>query len=286
MESKITQALELLPAPAASAVRAFGALEDIDEIRLRSHRPLTLSIGRRDAVLDYKTEAEDIESVFRSAFNYSLHTHQRELLNGSVTVRGGCRVGICGTAVTGAGGVESVKYISSVNIRIAREIKGCADEVINTCFKSGPKGLLVIGPPASGKTTLLRDISRQLGSRFRISLIDERGEISAASGSIPQNDVGILTDVFFSYPKAEGIETAVRVMSPLAVIVDEIGSERDLKALEFALHSGVSIISAVHAENLEDALKKPIIKSLYDCGAFSYAAVLNHERKAEVEKIV
>lgn len=290
MDTRITYALELLSGRPLEALKALSTaeLEKIDEIRLRTSRPLSLSIASNDVVLDGVTVmTEDIEHTFKTAFSYSMHSYSKELSSGYITTRGGNRVGICGTAVitSDKNTVETLKYISSVNIRIAREIKGCADKLMKECFSEGLCGVLIIGPPSSGKTTVLRDIARQLGNRYKISLIDELNEISATHRNAAQNDIGRLTDVFVGYPKHTGVSTAVRVMSPRAIIVDEIGTDADYIALEHALHSGVKLITAVHSDSYEDAQRKLTVAKLLADGAFSYAAVLNSERKIVVTKI-
>lgn len=285
MESKLTYAFELLSPAVLSEVGRLpqDKLMAADEIRLRLNRPISLSLGEKDIVIEHsQVRAEDIEHTFKTAFSYSLHSHTRELANGYIATKGGNRVGICGTAVNGGGGVESVKNISSLNIRIAREVKGCAEEIIKGCRGEVPS-IMVIGPPGSGKTTVLRDISRILGDRLRISLIDEQGEIAATHHGLPQNDVGRLTDVFSGYPKHTGVMTAVRVMSPRAVIVDEIGTEEDGRALEYALHSGVKLITAVHGEGFSDASKKALIKRLLAESAFEYAVELRQRKPRVIE---
>lgn len=283
MGTKISYALELLTPQVLNAVKTYGCLDEIDEIRLRLMRRVSVSVGEKDYLLDCKTERQDIEHTFKTAFSYSVHSYSKELSQGYITTSGGNRVGISGTAVTaaGSGNVETVKYITSINIRIAREVPGCADGIIRECFGEGLCGVLVTGPPSCGKTTVLRDITRQLGSRYKISLIDERGEISAALKGEAQNDVGELTDVFFGYPKAVGIDTALRVMSPRAIVADEIGEGDEERALRSALHSGVRLITAVHAFNADDALKKPVVSCLAAEGAFKYVIELNplHERR-------
>lgn len=284
MISKLNYALELLSPAVYESIRRLAS-DDIDEIRLRINRPPALSIGSRDMFVDgAAVTREDIDHTFKAAFSYSLHSYSKELSEGYVTTRGGNRVGLCGTAVMASKEMETVKNISSINIRIAKEVKNCADEIAARCFNHGAEGILVIGPPGSGKTTILRDIARQLGNRLKISLIDERGEIAAEYRGAPQNDVGAMTDVFSGYPKHIGVAIAVRVMSPKAVIVDEIGAEDEVEALEYALHSGVSLITAVHGIGYEDARTKPAVKRLLQEKAFSYAVEL-HKRKPEVIKI-
>lgn len=289
MNSRIYNAMELLRGEPLEALKSMSGheLEQIDEIRLRVDRPVSLSVGSKDVLLNTMAKAEDIEHTFKTSFSYSMHSYSKELSLGYITTRGGNRVGICGTAVitNDKYTVETLKYISSINIRIAREIKGSADEIISKCFPDCLCGVLIIGPPSSGKTTVLRDITRQLGNAHKISLIDELNEISATHRNLAQNDVGRFTDVFVGYPKHLGVSAAVRVMSPRAIVVDEIGSEEDGRALEYALHSGVRLITAVHGGSFEDAEKKPVIKKLLSEGAFSYAAEILQDRKLRVKKI-
>ncbi len=273
-------------------------ISTINEIRLRLGRHISVSTtaGNRfvteagiltdDTAFALMTEPSDIEYTFKNAFSYSLHSYSKELSMGYITVGSGNRVGICGTAVTSANdfrGVETIKYISSINIRIAREKRGFADKLLSSC--QVPTGILIVGSPASGKTTLLRDATRLLGSKYRVSLIDEQNEISATHRDKAQNDIGEHTDVFVGYPKYIGISTAVRVMSPDIIVVDEVGSDEELKALEFALHSGVTLITAVHSESFEEAKKKRIVKALMSENAFKYAAVLGKDYKYEIIKI-
>ncbi|MBQ8623483.1 MAG: Flp pilus assembly complex ATPase component TadA [Oscillospiraceae bacterium] len=253
----------------------MSVINSIDEIRLRINKPISLSVLGRNEITCMLASESDIEHTFKTAFSYSLHSYSKELSNGYIATKGGNRVGICGTAVipnTNHNLVDTVKYISSINIRISREVTGCADNLISAC--NFPCGILIIGPPASGKTTLLRDLARIIGASYRVSLIDEQNEISATYRNQVGCDVGCLTDVFVGYPKHIGITTAVKVMSPNVVIVDEIGTADDLKALDYALHSGAKLVTAIHSDSLESAVKKPGIKHLIDTGAFDYCAVL------------
>ena len=290
MESRIEYALSLLSGEPLGAIRALDSqtLMKVDEIRLRISRPVSLTIDGEDILTDAVASPEDIEHTFKEAFSYSLHSYSKELTQGCVTTRGGNRVGVCGTAVISPenGAVDTVKCISSLNIRIAREAVGCAEDIAAECFGGGLSGLVVIGPPMSGKTTVLRDLCRILGNRCRISLIDELNEISASHRGIPQNGIGRFTDVFSGYPKKSGIETAVRVMSPRAILVDEIGSESDAEAILYALHSGVFPVTAVHAADIADARRKPAIDRLFSEDAFKNAVVLDQKRRRTVTRLV
>lgn len=293
-------AIELLQPKFRSSFEKLSPadIDTINEIRLRlgRHISVSTSVGNRfitesgeltgDCAFTLVTEPSDIEYTFKNAFSYSLHSYSKELSMGYITVGSGNRVGICGTAVTNSSdfrNVETIKYVSSINIRIAREKRGFAKKLINTC--KTPAGILIIGAPATGKTTLLRDLTRLLGSRYRVSLIDEQNEISATHRDKAENDVGELTDVFVGYPKHMGISTAVRVMSPNIIVVDEIGTDEELRALEFALHSGVTLITAVHAESFNEAKKKRIVRALLEENAFQYAAVLGKNYEYEIIKI-
>ncbi|MBR1561803.1 MAG: stage III sporulation protein AA [Ruminococcus sp.] len=289
--SRLESVYELLSEPIVRALEAVAASErpSICEIRLRRGRRLSISAfskeyfvspdGRlvNDETSGVPVTAEDIDTVFHRAMKGSVHSFRREITEGYVTVRGGCRVGFCGTAVISPEKgyiTDNVKEISSVNIRIAREIKGCASDLYAKAFSEGLKGLLIAGPPASGKTTILRDLTRQLGSNYRVSLIDERNELAASVDGIPQNDVGSRTDVFSAYDKYSGIMTAVRVMSPQVLVCDEIGSESDLEALRYALGSGVCIVASCHAPSFAELKKKQYISKLIKAGAFGACAVL------------
>lgn len=301
MNRGMLNAVELLDGEIKKSLQKISpeASDRINEIRLRSGRHLTLTLNGKDYFLSPGSELiqkpqdaiicadSDIEYAFKTAFSYSLHSYSKELASGYITTKGGNRVGICGTAVStnGTEQVDTVKYISSLNIRIARQIKGFAEGVYEKCLADRLCGVLIIGPPASGKTTFLRDLTRLLGSKTKVSLIDELNEISATYRNKPQNDIGTMTDVFVGYPKHKGIETAVRVMSPRAIVVDEIGTERDLYSLEYALHSGVFLITAVHGTDLEDARRKSCIMSLMKERAFDYAVELHSGYGIKVKKI-
>lgn len=289
--SKLRFAYELLTPKIKNAVLAVSETEreNIQEIRLRLNKKLTATVFGKEyfVTTDGKlmnspadavgVTSEDIDTAYKRAFQNSLHSFQREITQGYITVEGGNRVGFCGTAILDILRefcVENVKHISSINIRIAREVTGCSKDIYDRAFNNGIASLLIAGPPSSGKTTVLRDLCSKLGLKYRLSLIDERNEISATKDGAAQNDVGLMTDVFNSYTKFDGIMTAVKVMSPMILVCDEIGSKEDMKALEYAINSGVKLVATCHASNIDELKKRPVISKLIKEKVFDYAAIL------------
>lgn len=260
------------------------------EIRLRVNRPLTIVCT--DATYYLTTQGRivntplsetmlcvkrsDIIDVFNNICNYSVYSHQSEIVNGFVTMSGGHRAGLSGTAVQSNGNIKNIRDISSINIRIAREYVGCAkmlDEKIGE-IKNG--GVLLCGAPCSGKTTVLRDYARLLSveKSLNISLIDERGELASTSSGIFQNDIGFC-DVYDGYKKSDAMLHAIRSMAPDVIVCDEIGSEDDVRSIEQAVNSGVIIIASVHASSASELKRKHNIIKLFDLSAFSKVVFLS-----------
>ena len=265
---------------------------DIREVRLLIGRPLqivtkrgTQYITTQGKISDkpdsqtYIVTKTDIEESFRAICNYSVHTHQSEISNGYITLRGGHRAGLCGTAVTDGKSILSLKDISSINLRIAKQIIGVADSVLPSYVLNDKRSLIIAGPPCSGKTTLLRDIARKLSNEGkRVSVVDERGELSAVFQGKAQNDLGNCCDVLNGYPKRLGIMMALRVMSPEVIVCDEIGGYEEAKEINSGLNSGVRFIISAHCNDPESLLKRPQIKVLTDSGEFGYVAFLRGGR--------
>ena len=202
----------------------------------------------------------DISECFRAICGYSVHSHADDIKEGFVTLAGGHRAGIYGTAVLDERkSIKSVRDIAGISIRIAREIIGCAD---NLSF-SPSRNLLVCGAPSSGKTTIVRDVVRKLTiSDCKVSVIDSRGEIGASSGGVAQNTFGETVSILTGYCKANGVDIALRTLSPDVIVCDEIGSGEDMAAIKDCGRSGVSVIATVHCGNFDDLLERENIAPL------------------------
>ena len=217
---------------------------------------------------------------------YSLYAYEDELRQGFLTIQGGHRVGVAGKILMEEGKVRSIRYISFLNIRLAHQVEGCADKVMPFIVENGEVcHTLIISPPCCGKTTLLRDVIRQIsnGNAWcegkNVGVVDERSEIGGAYQGVPQNDLGIRTDLLDCCPKAEGMMMLIRSMSPEVVAVDEIGDYGDIKAIESVLNCGCRLIATVHGSSVEDIEKKPLLQKMVKEHVFDRYIILNGKKK-------
>ncbi|MBR2743315.1 MAG: stage III sporulation protein AA [Clostridia bacterium] len=263
------------------------------EIRLKTGAPVMISLDSGCMPIGaylppsapYTVTKEDMAATFEFITGASVHSVLEELRCGFITIRGGHRVGVCGKVITDGGGVLSIRDVSSLNFRIAREIKGCADAVIDEIIKDNRvRSVIVISPPSCGKTTLLRDIARQLSNGVetlgfkgvKVGVIDERSEICAMYKGEPQNDVGVRTDVLDMCPKSIGVSIMLRSMSPDVIITDELLNEADARAVMTAHNTGVAVIASAHGESVDEIRKKPAFSRLFDEKVFSLAVTLSN----------
>lgn len=275
--------LQYFPERLRESIGTFG--DGLTEIRLRRSKPIVLMRNSDMFFIDnngritktFGSECAELSSAETDSFFYaicrnSVHSFQEDICSGFITLSGGHRVGLCGTAVIRDGKISNIKNISGFNVRISREVIGSGEEIYNKVFCGGLKNVLIAGIPSSGKTTILRDLCRLLGSRYKVSVIDERSELAAVYAGVPQNDVGINTDVFDGYSKADGLEAAVRVMSPDIIIFDEAGSQNEFGYMEHAINCGIRICASVHAASVEDIKRKlpfwPIFDHIVILGKF------------------
>ncbi|MCL2035830.1 MAG: hypothetical protein FWG83_00380 [Oscillospiraceae bacterium] len=253
------------------------------EIRLRAGQPITLELGngKRIKVSNEVVTLEQISECLQEFCGHSIHSYEKQFKEGWLTIEGGHRAGFTGTAVMrdGCSGVDNVRDISSVNLRIARQFVGCAEDLysrIKTDAGANPDedftGLLIIGSPMSGKTTVLRDLCRLISGGHKVSLIDERSEIAAVHNGIPTLDIGENTDVLNNFPKSQGIMCALRSLSPEYVFCDEIGFEAaELTTLS---NSGIKMVLTAHSGSLRQAYACVRIRQLLGVGGISHIALL------------
>jgi stage III sporulation protein AA len=272
-------------------------LENIEEIRLRVNKPLIVHALNRELLLDsYGKQAmniddalnvnqEDIKVCLELMSENSIYAYQEEINQGFITLKGGHRVGICGRVIVRDGVVKNIKNFGGLNIRIAREYKGCSDKIMKYVSHSNGDvfNTIIISPPGCGKTTILRDIARNISNGFefykgsKVGIIDERGEIAACYEGVPQNDVGYRTDVLDLCPKIIGMEILLRSMSPQVIMFDEIGNLNDSKALMSILNAGVKIITTAHGYNLVDLKSKKEVLEFIEQGVFDRYIVLSRK---------
>lgn len=269
--------------------------EKLYEIRLRAGRPMFLIYDGGECFLrtrgrePYLVTREDLKETLEYVSGYSLYAYEDELRQGYMSVQGGHRVGVTGKVVLDGDRIRGMKYISCINLRLAHEIQGCADPVMEHIRKENwTAHTLLISPPRCGKTTLLRDMIRQLSNGsgkipgVTVGVVDERSELAGCYQGIPQNDLGIRTDVLDGCPKAHGMQMLIRSMSPSVVAVDELGREEDFKAVESVIYSGCKLIATAHGASLEEIFSTPFFGRLRKMKVFERYILLGKEQRAGI----
>ena len=238
-------------------------LDRVQEIRIRAEKQIILRICNQDIILQYIVTQSEILQIIERLCENSIYAYKNQICEGFITVKGGHRVGITGSCVVENGKIINIKYISSLNFRIARQILDCSNKILNQIIDIQNQTIfntIIVAPPGRGKTTVLRDTIRRISNgideiKFRgkiCGIIDERGEIAACFKGVPQNDVGIRTDVIENVSKYKGIHMLIRSMAPEIIACDEIGSREDIEAIQYALYSGVKGIFTMHGRSIED----------------------------------
>ena len=245
-----------------------------EEFRLRAGRCMSVLLPEGERSLEAIVTPEELETLCDIAAEFSRYASMETLRQGFLPVRGGFRVGLCGTAVMREGEIVQLRNLSSASVRIARQVKGAADGLLPRLCQGGRlTDTLILAPPGLGKTTLLRDLIRQVSDGtdcepLRVALADERGEVAALYQGLPQLDVGAHTDVLDGCPKAQGLMLLLRAMNPQVLAVDEITAPEDVAALCAAAGCGVTVLATAHGENREDLLRRAVYAPLWERSLF------------------
>lgn len=269
--------------------------KSLEEIRIREGRPLEVITSKEhgfihrhtkqltpDPISAFCPKREDCQKMINLISRHSLYTMEEELRQGYITVQGGHRIGLSGRVIVEQGKVKYIRDITSLNVRIAREVRGIGHAILPYILHNGKvENLLIVSPPQCGKTTLIRDLARLASTgtadspAYKVGVIDERSEIAGCLAGVPQHDVGPRTDVLDACPKAEGMMMMIRSMSPEILVVDEIGRKEDSFAIHEAVFAGVHLFTTAHGYSLEDVLRRPILSELIHEQVFSRILLLS-----------
>jgi stage III sporulation protein AA len=281
--------LRIIPKDLRSLIRdEIKDVNGLNEIRLRTGFPILIKKSSEEIMLNKsQTEASEssvilsekqMQECIEYISSYSMYALSEEVGRGFVTITGGHRVGICGRVILGEDGrVRTLRNISSLNIRVAKEIHGACSKITDYIYHQNEYvNTLLVSPPGAGKTTLLRDIVRELSEKgYTIGICDERSEIAAMYQGKIQNRLGFRVDVLDGCPKVIGINMLLRSMAPDIIAVDEIGTLEDAMALRIAAVSGSRMLATAHGLGIEDVKKNPHIKELVEEGYFKRVIVLS-----------
>ncbi|HEX3033402.1 MAG TPA: stage III sporulation protein AA [Bacillota bacterium] len=291
LPASLSQVLALLPG---------DVLARVEEIRLRQGKPLMVRCDSVEQFVNYgsisdssdrayRVTLEDVQRTVQVLTGSSLYACEEELRQGFLTISGGHRVGLTGSVVVREGRVETLREITGLNIRIAREFPDVGLTLVPRLLRERSRQIahtLIISPPGCGKTTLLRDLIRLVSNGVphlklagrTVGVVDERSELAGGFQGIAQLDVGVRTDVLSGCPKAEGMMMLLRAMGPEVIAADEIGSVADIAALEEVLNGGVTILTTIHGSSLEDLWLRPGSRALLEMGVFEKAVVLSRNK--------
>ena len=272
---------------------------ELQEIRLRIGQPVTVLYQNEELILPTmysekkRLGKQEMKETIEHISNYSLYAYEHDLKQGFITIEGGHRVGMAGQVIMEGGKIKNMKYISSINIRVSHEVLDCANKIFPyITYNKQMYHTLIISPPRCGKTTLLRDVIRQIsdGNRWikgcTVGVVDERSELGGCYLGVIQNNLGMRTDILDRCPKADGMIMLIRSMAPQVVAVDEIGAKEDVHAIEYAMHCGCKMLATAHGDSMEEICKKPIFEKLIREKRFErYVILSNRYRLGGIEAV-
>lgn len=302
MNMRLAEVLRYMPKHISAMLeKTFEVTEtSIQEIRIRAELPLIIgTISGSFAVLPdgslspavggaYIVSSADLRRIFQAVCENSVYAYIDDIRQGFITIRGGHRVGFCGHTSVSDGRVENFREISSLNIRIAREVIGAANGIAdNVLAAGGIVNTLLVSAPMGGKTTVLRDLARIASDRgVKTAVADDRGEIAAMYRGIPQNNIGVQTDVIVNAPKSEAITMLLRSMSPQMIVTDEIATDADARAVLKCFGTGVAVIGSAHGGSIEEAAGRDILRPLIGANGFGQIIFLRKDGSGLNTKIL
>ena len=286
MMEQLKQVLQYFPQEMRKFILSMSGIHATEEIRLRLGRPIALYIHGSERALPLHAEEELLQSVMDAVTQRSQYAVMDMLSKGYLILPGGHRIGVCGTGVYREGNIRTLRDISSLNFRIARQIYGVGTSCVDFLGKH-LGSCLCVGIPGCGKTTLLRDLIRQLSDRYcqRIAVVDERMEIGACCDGKCQFDLGAHTDILSGVKKADGIELVLRSMSPQWIALDEITAFEDVEAMIRASYCGVKFLATAHADGIEELRSRPVYRKLLDEHIFPNLILLNDRKEAVIMEL-
>lgn len=276
----MSQIIKILPDRIVSELNLYSMrFERLNEIRIRTGRNISIIYDNHEIKSEVIAKPEHIKKIIELAANYSVYAYEQSFKQGFITIEGGHRIGIAGHTIIENNTVKNFNHITFLCIRVAHEVIGCSNKVMDFVYAGGLGHTLIISPPGCGKTTLLRDMIRNISNNkelgVSVSLIDERQEIAGCYMGIPQNDVGERTDVFDGCPKDTGMLMAIRAMSPSIIAIDEIGGKKDVAAIQYCIACGCTIIGTIHGYSLENVKNKPYMSDLIGRNGFNKIIIMS-----------
>lgn len=293
-EDNFQEVLDLFsPERSADIIRMADGLNDAQEIRVRLGQAVLVRKQQREYMSLPKVSKAEMEDILERLNKSSLYALEEEYRQGFITLEGGHRVGLSGKALLQRGEIRALKDINALNIRLARNIYGAADELLRyICVDSEVQSTLLLGAPGAGKTTVLREIIRTLSNgeglfrAYQVALADERSELAGMYEGKSSLDVGARTDVMDSCPKAQAMRMLIRSMAPEVLAADELGTREDIRAVEEALTAGIAVIATMHGKSMEDLYNRPGLENIMAKHLFRTIIILNDNRcKGRAEQI-